>query len=347
MKLDDFKYFLPEDLIAQEPLSVRDQSRLMVLHKNSGITEHRHFRDLVEYLTPQDVLVINDTKVIPARLLGNREHTQAAIEVLLLTRHSERVWEVLVRPGRKVPRGTAIVFGSELRGVVEDVLDNGNRMIRFEYTGLFEQLLDRLGLMPLPPYIKKKLTDSSRYQTVYAKDSGSVAAPTAGLHFTKSLLAQITALGVSVVPVLLHVGLGTFRPVKVEEITEHQMHAEYYAVPEETAEVINSAKAAGGRVIAVGTTTVRCLETAARQNELPNQLVGAGTGWTGLFIYPGYNFQVVDCLITNFHLPGSTLLMMVSALIGRKRLLEAYALAVQMRYRFFSFGDAMLINSVG
>ncbi len=339
MRVADFEYYLPEDLIAQEPSLVRDESRLMVLHKNGGAPEHRLFKDIIEYIKPQDVLVINDTKVIPARLWGKKDGTGTTIEVLLLTRRSEYTWETLVRPGRRVPPGTTIIFSNELTGIVEAVVDEGCRLIKFQYRGLFEQVLDKLGVMPLPPYIRKQPNDPGRYQTVYARDPGSAAAPTAGLHFTPELLQKIRDRGTPIVPVLLHVGLGTFRPVKVDEVTSHRMHAEYYSVPTETVRVINETKARGGRVIAVGTTTTRCLETAA----LGNGMVQPGAGWTEIFIYPGYNFQVVDSLVTNFHLPRSTLLMMVSALVGRERLLDAYALAVQMRYRFFSFGDAMLI----
>ena len=343
MKLDDFKYELPEDLIAQEPVAIRDESRLMVLRKNGAI-EHKQFKDIIEYLNPQDVLVLNDTKVIPARLWGKKKDGDAVIEVLLLTRRSDKIWETLVRPGRKVRLGATIIFSPELSGVVEEVLDDGRRLISFEFAGVFENILDSLGVMPLPPYIKQKLTDASRYQTIYAQTPGSAAAPTAGLHFTDNLLSQIKSYGVTVVPVLLHVGLGTFRPVKTAEITEHHMHAEYYEISAETAQVINETKARGGRVIAVGTTTTRCLETMAMRSGLAGGNLQSGSGWTDIFIYPGYRFQIVNSLVTNFHLPGSTLLMMVSALIGRERLLDAYALAVHKRYRFFSFGDAMFIE---
>lgn len=339
MRVAEFEYYLPEDLIAQEPAPVRDESRLMVLYKDSDGLEHRIFKNITEYITPQDVLVLNDTKVIPARLWGKKDGSGTVIEVLLLTRRSEQTWETLVRPGRRVPVGTTIRFGDDLTGTVEAVVDDGCRLIKFHYQGVFEQVLERLGVMPLPPYIKKQPDDPGRYQTIYARDPGSAAAPTAGLHFTTELLQNIKDLGTPIVSVLLHVGLGTFRPVKVDEVTSHRMHAEFYAVPEETARVINETKARGGRVIAVGTTTTRCLETAARENGI----VQAGSGWTEIFIYPGYHFQVVDALVTNFHLPRSTLLMMVSALVGRERLLSAYTLAVQLRYRFFSFGDAMLI----
>lgn len=339
MKVADFEYYLPDELIAQEPAPVRDESRLMVLRKIGGELEHRLFKDIVEYIKPQDVLVVNDTRVIPARLWGKKEGTGTTIEVLLLTRRNEHTWETLVRPGRRVPPGTSIIFDDELTGIVEAVVDEGCRLIKFQYQGVFEQLLDKLGVMPLPPYIRKQPADPKRYQTVYARDPGSAAAPTAGLHFTPELLQRIRDQGTSIVPVLLHVGLGTFRPVKVDEVASHRMHAEYYSVSAETARVINEARARGGRVIAVGTTTTRCLETAARENGE----VKPGAGWTEIFIYPGYSFKAVDGLVTNFHLPRSTLLMMVSALVGRERLLDAYARAVQLRYRFFSFGDAMLI----
>lgn len=339
MKISDFDYHLPEVLIAQEPAPRRDESRLMILSRNGGKPEHGVFRDIVKYLDPGDVLVINNTRVIPARLWGEKEGTGTKIEVLLLTRLEGDAWDVLVRPGRRVPPGTEIVFSDELRGTVEAVTEGGCRRVRFHYQGDFERLLNKLGAMPLPPYIKKQPADPQRYQTVYARDPGSAAAPTAGLHFTPELLAEIKNRGVTVAPVLLHVGLGTFRPVKVEDITDHRMHAEFYEITQETARVINQTRAAGGRVVAVGTTTTRCLETAGRENGE----VRPGSGWTDIFIYPGYTFRVIDGLVTNFHLPRSTLLMMVSALVGRERLLEAYGEAVKLRYRFFSFGDAMLI----
>ncbi|WP_347490805.1 tRNA preQ1(34) S-adenosylmethionine ribosyltransferase-isomerase QueA [Desulfoscipio sp. XC116] len=339
MKVADFEYFLPDELIAQDPAPVRDESRLMILPKKGGEPLHGLFKDIIDYIRPQDVLVINDTKVIPARLWGKKEGTGTTIEVLLLTRRDEHIWETLVRPGRRVPPGTKIIFGDELTGTVEAVADEGCRLIKFHYQGVFEELLDKLGVMPLPPYIKKQPMDPGRYQTVYARDPGSAAAPTAGLHFTPELLQKVRDRGTAVVPVLLHVGLGTFRPVKVDEVTSHRMHAEFYSVPEETAHVINDTRIRGGRVIAVGTTTTRCLETAAQDTGK----VQPGAGRTEIFIYPGYRFRAVDGLITNFHLPRSTLLMMVSALVGRERLLDTYNLAVRMRYRFFSFGDAMLI----
>lgn len=338
MKITDFDYYLPEELIAQDPAPRRDESRLMVLRKSGGAPEHRTFKDIVEYIDPRDVLVINNTKVIPARLWGKKEGTGTVIEVLLLTRINDHTWETLVRPGRRVRPGTKIIFGDELKGTAQEVLAGGCRKISFDYQGQFEPILDKLGSMPLPPYIKKEPADPQRYQTVYARYPGSAAAPTAGLHFTPDLLEQIKNRGTAVTSVILHVGLGTFRPVKVEDITEHKMHSEYYEIPVDTETIINN-KQTGGRTIAVGTTTTRSLETSG----LPGGQVRSGTGRTDIFIYPGYDFKVVDGLITNFHLPRSTLLMMVSALVGRERLLSAYEEAVRMRYRFFSFGDAMLI----
>ncbi|WP_027363855.1 tRNA preQ1(34) S-adenosylmethionine ribosyltransferase-isomerase QueA [Desulfotruncus alcoholivorax] len=338
MKITDFDYYLPEELIAQDPAPRRDESRLMVLRKNGGAPEHRSFKDIVDYIDPRDVLVINNTKVIPARLWGKKDGTGTVIEVLLLNQINSNTWETLVRPGRRVPPGTKVIFGEELQGTVEAVLEGGCRKISFDYVGQFEPILDKLGSVPLPPYIKKQPADPQRYQTVYARHPGSAAAPTAGLHFTPELLDKIKSRGTAVASVILHVGLGTFRPVKVEDITEHKMHSEYYEIPANTETIINN-RQAGGRTIAVGTTTTRCLETSG----VPGGKVRAGTGWTDIFIYPGYNFKVVDGLITNFHLPRSTLLMMVSALVGRERLLSAYDEAVRMRYRFFSFGDAMLI----
>lgn len=338
MNITDFDYYLPEELIAQDPAPRRDESRLMVLRKNGGAPEHRLFKDIVDYIDPRDVLVINNTKVIPARLWGKKEATGTVIEVLLLKQINNHTWETLVRPGRRVPPGTKIIFGAELQGTAEEVLEGGCRKISFDYEGQFEPILDRLGSMPLPPYIKKQPEDPQRYQTVYACYPGSAAAPTAGLHFTSDLLAQIKNKGTAITSVILHVGLGTFRPVKVADITEHKMHSEYYEIPAATEAMINY-KQSGGRTIAVGTTTTRCLETSG----VYGGKVSSGTGWTDIFMYPGYDFKVVDGLITNFHLPRSTLLMMVSALVGRERLLSAYEEAVRMRYRFFSFGDAMLI----
>ena len=339
MKITDYEYHLPEELIAQEPAPQRDESRLLVLPRKEGEPEHRLFKDIAEYLRPGDTLVINNTRVIPARLWGEKEGTGIKIEVLLLTRVEEDAWEVLVRPGRRVPPGTDIKFSNDLQGTVEAVTDGGCRRMRFQYSGNFDRLLDQLGAMPLPPYIKKQPHDPQRYQTVYACEPGSAAAPTAGLHFTPELLLRIKECGVNVTPVLLHVGLGTFRPVKVEDITQHHMHAEYYEISPQTAQVINKTRAKGGRVVAVGTTATRCLEASGKDNGV----IRPGSGWTEIFIYPGYRFRVIDGLVTNFHLPRSTLLMMVSALAGRERVLKAYHEAVKLRYRFFSFGDAMLI----
>ena len=340
MNVSDFDYELPQELIAQDPIEDRSSSRLLVVHRESGELEHRIFRDITEYLRPGDCLVINNTKVIPARLLGVREGTGAAIEVLLLRRRDGQVWECLVKPGKKARPGTRVIFGEGLLwGEITDIVEGGNRLIRFEYEGIFEESLDRLGQMPLPPYITHELKDRGRYQTVYAKYDGSAAAPTAGLHFTKELLGQIRESGVNVAEVTLHVGLGTFRPVKVDKVEEHHMHTEQYIVDEPTAALINGSRAAGGRIIAVGTTSCRTLESAADESGL----IRAGSAETGIFIYPGYKFKAVDALITNFHLPKSTLMMLVSALAGRDLIMKAYAEAVREKYRFFSFGDAMLI----
>ena len=340
MNLHDFYYDLPQELIAQDPLEDRSSSRLLVLHRETAEGEHRIFRDIVEYLKPGDCLVINDTKVIPARLMGVKEGTGAGIEVLLLKRKEGNVWETLVKPGKKARPGARILFGDGLlKGEVIDVVEDGNRLIRFEYEGIFEEILDQLGQMPLPPYITHQLKDKNRYQTVYAKHDGSAAAPTAGLHFTPELLRQIEEMGVSIAHVTLHVGLGTFRPVKVENIQEHHMHSEFYVVEEDQAELINRTKKEGGRVIAVGTTSCRTLESATGEDGI----LKAGSGWTDIFIYPGYQFRMIDALITNFHLPESTLMMLVSAFAGRELIMETYAEAVKERYRFFSFGDAMFI----
>ncbi|MDD3654227.1 MAG: tRNA preQ1(34) S-adenosylmethionine ribosyltransferase-isomerase QueA [Desulfotomaculaceae bacterium] len=340
MKLSDFDYYLPNELIAQEPVSRRDTSRLMVLPLRGARIEHRHFKDLIDYLKPDDTLVINETRVIPARLFGIKEATGAAIEVLILKRLNLKRWEALVRPGKKAPIGTKLFFGDGLlEGLILSNTSFGGRVIEFSYQGSFEEILEQIGVMPLPPYIKKPLIDQQRYQTIYARQSGSAAAPTAGLHFSKELLEQITDTGVTLARVLLHVGLGTFRPVQVEDIREHHMHAEYYEISDVAAASINETKKRQGRLIAVGTTTTRCLESAAGEDGL----VRPGPGWTEIFIYPGYRFKVVEGLITNFHLPKSTLLMMVSALAGRDKILAAYQEAVRLRYRFFSFGDAMLI----
>ena len=343
MELHDFYYDLPQELIAQDPLSDRSASRLMLLDKNTGEIEHKIFKDIIDYLNPGDCLVINDTKVIPARLIGERVGTGATIEVLLFKRKEDMkdVWEVLVKPGKKAKIGTKISFGDgRLVAEVIDIVEEGNRLIQFTYEGIFEEILDELGQMPLPPYITHKLQDKNRYQTVYAKHEGSAAAPTAGLHFTKELLERIQEKGVDIARVTLHVGLGTFRPVKVENIQEHHMHSEYYVVTQEAADKINNAKADGGRVICVGTTSCRTIESAADDDGR----VKACSGWTEIFIYPGYKFKVLDALITNFHLPESTLLMLVSALAGREHILAAYKTAVEEKYRFFSFGDAMFIH---
>ena len=343
MNLHDFYYDLPEELIAQDPLADRSSSKLMVLDKKTGRTEHRIFKDIIEYLNPGDCLVINDTKVIPARLIGKKEGTGAAIEVLLLKRKEDMVntWEVLVKPGKKAKPGTRISFGDgKLVGEIIDIVEEGDRLIHFSFDGIFEEILDELGQMPLPPYITHKLEDKNRYQTVYAKHEGSAAAPTAGLHFTNELLAEIEAKGVKIARVTLHVGLGTFRPVKVENILDHHMHSEYYEISEEAADIINSVKQSGGRIIAVGTTSTRTLESVADTHGC----IKPCRGWTDIFIYPGYEFKAIDCLITNFHLPESTLIMLVSALAGKDNVMAAYMEAVENRYRFFSFGDAMFIK---
>ena len=340
MKTSDFYFDLPKELIAQDPLEDRSSSRLLVLDRKTGAREHRIFRDIVEYLNPGDCLVINNTKVIPARLYGAKEGTQAKIEILLLKRREGDVWETLVKPGKKAKPGTKISFGDGLlTGEVLDVVDEGNRLIKFTYDGIFEEILDQLGQMPLPPYITHQLKDKNRYQTVYAKHDGSAAAPTAGLHFTPELLRQIEEKGVKIAHVTLHVGLGTFRPVKVEDVTQHHMHSDYFFSEEDQAKLINDTKAAGGRVIAVGTTSCRTLESAVGEDGK----LKASSGWTDIFIYPGYQFKVIDALITNVHLPESTLLMLVSALAGKENIMNAYEEAVKERYRFFSFGDAMFI----
>ena len=341
MKTSDFYYDLPKELIAQDPLEDRSASRLMHLNKETGEYEHGHFRDILKYLKPGDCLVINDTKVIPARLYGSKVGTEAAIEILLLKRRENDIWETLVKPGKKCKVGTVISFGDGiLTGEVVDIVDEGNRLIQFHYDGIFEEILDQLGEMPLPPYITHKLQDKNRYQTVYAKHEGSAAAPTAGLHFTKELLQQVQDAGVKIAHVTLHVGLGTFRPVKVEDVTQHHMHSEFYVVEEDQAKLINDTKAAGGRVIAVGTTSCRTLESATGEDGI----LKAGSGWTEIFIYPGYRFKMIDGLITNFHLPESTLVMLVSALAGKEHIMAAYEAAVKEKYRFFSFGDAMFIE---
>ncbi len=341
MKRQDFFYELPEELIAQDPLADRESSRLLVLDKESGVISHHVFREITDYLSEGDCLVINDTKVLPARLIGSKEGTNAKIEILLLKRRENNIWETLVKPGKKAKPGTRIIFGGGiLTGEVVDVVEEGNRLIQFTYEGIFEEILDQLGQMPLPPYITHQLEDKNRYQTVYAAHTGSAAAPTAGLHFTPQLLEKIEAQGVEIAKVTLHVGLGTFRPVKVDEITDHHMHSEFYQINEEAAEKINRARENGKRVICVGTTSCRTVESAAGEDGR----LRACNGWTEIFIYPGYQFKVLDCLITNFHLPESTLIMLVSALAGREQVLGAYEEAVRERYRFFSFGDAMLIK---
>ncbi|MGN0167190.1 MAG: tRNA preQ1(34) S-adenosylmethionine ribosyltransferase-isomerase QueA [Acetatifactor sp.] len=341
LRKSDFYFDLPQELIAQDPLEDRSSSRLLVLDKESGEVSHHVFREIVDYLNPGDCLVLNNTKVIPARLLGEREGTGAHVEVLLLKRREADVWETLVKPGKKCKPGTRLVFGDGLLGAeVLETVEEGNRLIRFEYEGIWEEVLDKLGEMPLPPYITHKLKDKDRYQTVYAKYEGSAAAPTAGLHFTKELLSDIEKKGVRIAYVTLHVGLGTFRPVKEDNVLEHHMHSEFYQVSKEAADLINSTKQRGGRVICVGTTSCRTIESAADENGV----VRPGSGDTEIFIYPGYRFQVLDALITNFHLPESTLVMLVSALAGRERVLAAYEEAIRERYRFFSFGDAMFIK---
>ncbi len=341
MRTADFYYDLPEELIAQDPLLDRSSSRLMHLDKRTGEICHTDFKHIIDYLNPEDCLVINDTRVIPARLYGSKVGTDAGIEILLLKRRENNVWETLVKPGKKAKPGTKISFGDGiLIGEVLDIVEEGNRLIQFQYEGIFEEILDKLGEMPLPPYITHKLQDKERYQTVYAKNEGSAAAPTAGLHFTKELLEKIEEKGVKIAHVTLHVGLGTFRPVKVDDVENHHMHSEFYVVEEEQAKIINETKAKGGRVISVGTTSCRTLESATDENGI----LQAKSGWTDIFIYPGYQFKMIDALITNFHLPESTLLMLVSALAGKDEIMHAYEEAVKEHYRFFSFGDAMLIE---
>lgn len=341
MKASDFYYDLPEELIAQEPLSQRHMSRLLILDKETGSIEHRVFKDIVQYLNKGDCLVLNDTRVIPARLLGEKEDTRGKIEFVLLKKINGDVWEVILKPGKKAKPGSRFVFGNgELKAEVIEIIEEGNRLVRFEYDGIFEEILDKVGIMPLPPYITKKLEDVERYQTVYSKYRGSAAAPTAGLHFTNELLDELIDKGVNIAYVTLHVGLGTFRPVKAENILDHKMHSEFYRIGEEECNKINTAKGNGNRVIAVGTTSCRVLETVGDENGR----MKPQSGWTDIFIYPGYNFKVIDSLITNFHLPESTLVMLVSALAGRDKIMEAYNAAVKERYRFFSFGDAMLIK---
>lgn len=341
MKTSDFYYDLPQELIAQDPLEDRSSSRLLRLDRETGELEHTDFKHITDYLKPGDCLVINDTKVIPARLYGHKKDTGAVIEILLLKRKENDIWECLVKPGKKARAGAEIVFGEGLlSGKIIDVVEEGNRLIQFSYEGIFEEILDQLGEMPLPPYITHKLQDKNRYQTVYAKNEGSAAAPTAGLHFTKELMEQVEQMGVKIAHVTLHVGLGTFRPVKVDDVENHHMHSEFYVVEEDQAKIINDTKKNGGRVISVGTTSCRTLESATGEDGI----LRAGSGWTEIFIYPGYRFKMIDGLITNFHLPESTLLMLVSALAGKEKIMNAYEEAVKERYRFFSFGDAMLIE---
>lgn len=342
MDVKAFYFELPQELIAQDPLEDRSSSRLLVLDKDTGAVQHRIFKNITEYLRPGDCLVINDTRVIPARLFGVKRDTGAKVEILLLKRREADVWETLVKPGKKAKPGTELSFGDGLlTASVLETVEDGNRLIQFHYEGIFEEILDQLGQMPLPPYITHRLKDKNRYQTVYARHDGSAAAPTAGLHFTKELLKQIEEMGVRIAHVTLHVGLGTFRPVKVENVLDHHMHSEFYMVEEAEAKKVNEAKEAGGRVICVGTTSCRTVESASTEDGI----LKAGMGWTDIFIYPGYRFKVLDALITNFHLPESTLVMLVSALAGREHILDAYKEAVKERYRFFSFGDAMLIVS--
>jgi S-adenosylmethionine:tRNA ribosyltransferase-isomerase len=341
MKLSDFTYELPQELIAQEPLKERDASRLLVLERGTGKISHEAFRDVPGHLSGGDCLVLNDTRVIPAKLLGNREDTGGRIEFVLLKRLDADVWEVMLKPGKRAKPGARFVFGGGmLKAEITGLAEEGNRIARFEYDGIFEQVLDRVGIMPLPPYITKTLEDSERYQTVYSKYRGSAAAPTAGLHFTQKMLGELEGKGVRIAYVTLHVGLGTFRPVKVENIESHKMHSEYYTIGDKAAALINGARERGGKVVAVGTTSCRVLETAADENGR----VAPGEGWTGIFIYPGYRFKAIDALITNFHLPESTLIMLVSAFAGRESVMEAYRQAIERRYRFFSFGDAMMIR---
>lgn len=341
MKTDDFDFDLKEELIAQFPIKDRDTSRLMVMDKKSGKIEHEHFYDIINYLNKGDVLVLNDTRVIPARLFGNRIGKDEKIEVLLLKKQENSSWECLVKPGKKMKIDTVVEFGEGLlKGTVVDIKEDGSRIIKFEYEGIFEEVLDKLGNMPLPPYIKEKLEDKERYQTVYSKHAGSAAAPTAGLHFTKELLGKIVDKGIKIAYITLHVGLGTFRPVKVEDVTKHEMHSEYYVISEESSEIINDGIQNGNNIVAVGTTSIRTLETVARDN---GKIVPTN-GWTDIFIYPGFEFKIVDSLITNFHLPKSTLIMLVSAFSTKENIMNAYKIANEEEYRFFSFGDAMFIK---
>ena len=341
MKTKDFYYDLPRELIAQHPIEHRADSRLLILDRNTGQINHRHFKDIIDYLKSEDTLVLNDTRVLPARLFGSREGKEEKIEFLLLKKLSDNTWETLVKPGKKAKIGSKVEFGNGLlNGEIVDIGEDGTRLIKFKYDGIFEEILDKLGEMPLPPYITERLDDKERYQTVYAKHPGSAAAPTAGLHFTKELLKRIEEKGINIVYLTLHVGLGTFRPVKVDDINDHHMHSEYYQLSKEAAEIINKTKKSGGRIISVGTTSIRTLETVADENGM----VREASGWTDIFIYPGYKFKTVDALITNFHLPESTLMMLVSAFSTREIIMNAYKEAVDERYRFFSFGDSMFIK---
>jgi len=342
MKVSEFYYELPKELIAQEPAAQRSMSRLMVLDKDTGKIEHRVFKDIIDYLYPGDCLVLNDTRVIPARLLGKREDTGGKIEFVLLNRRGDNVWEVILKPGKRAKPGTRFIFGDGiLKAEILEVIEGGNRLVKFEYEGVFEQVLDKVGIIPLPPYITKKIKDYERYQTVYSRNKGSAAAPTAGLHFTNELLKAISEKGIELAYITLHIGLGTFRPVKVENIEEHKMHSEYFRIDETACNKINAAKKAGKRIIAVGTTSLRVLETVADESGF----ISPKEGYTDIFIYPGYRFKITDCLITNFHLPESTLIMLVCALAGKEKIMEAYKIAIEERYRFFSFGDAIFIKT--
>ena len=340
MKTDDFDYYLPEELIAQHPAEKRDHARLLVLDKETGDVSDKYFYDIIDYLNPGDVLVMNDTRVIPARLFGHREDKEESIEVFLLHNTEGKTWECLVRPGKKMKIGTKVIFSDELSGIVKDIKEDGNRIIEFSYEGIFNEILDKLGNVPLPPYIKEELKEAEEYQTVYSKNPGSVAAPTAGLHFTKDLLDEIEEKGIKLAYLTLDVGLGTFRPVSVEDVNEHKMHSEFYTLSQETADIINEACESGHRVIATGTTSIRTLESVYKKCGK----ITEDSGWTDIFIYPGFEYKVVDAFITNFHLPKSTLVMLVAAFTSREMILDTYKYAVDNKYRFFSFGDAMFIH---
>jgi S-adenosylmethionine:tRNA ribosyltransferase-isomerase len=341
VKKEIFKYYLPEELIAQEPIKNRQESKLLILDKKSGKTEHKIFKDIINYINEGDCLVLNDTRVIPARLLGNKKDTKGKIEFVLLNKKEDDIWEVILKPGKRAKIGSKFIFGDGiLEAEVVDIIEEGNRLVKFYYEGIFEEILNKVGIIPLPPYITKKLDDSERYQTVYSKNSGSAAAPTAGLHFTDELINKIKEKGINIAYVTLHVGLGTFRPVKTDDIKDHKMHKEFYSISDESAELINSVKNKGKKIISVGTTATRVLETCSSDNGL----IESSSGWTDIFMYPGYKFKIVDNLITNFHLPESTLIMLVSSLAGTENVLKAYEEAVNLKYRFFSFGDAMFIK---